>query len=107
MRSERRQRIIEEKVMRENLVEISRTAERVDKGTGYGLSSIIFGLAAFFLPAYGYVIAATIGATLAVVANHHGNRRIGMIGGAIALCALLYFFMIAGRRAAYFAGTMW
>ncbi len=92
---------MEERVFKENLREAKKERPRLDHGTGYGVSSIIFGLAAVLLPHLAGVMAATIGATLAVVSHHHGDRRLSVIG---ALLVLLGFFLSAGQAASCMAG---
>ena len=108
MKSEKVQEREEDALWRENLKEVhAESKPKKDRGEGYGMASIVFGIVALVSPPVLHIIVGIVGATFAVVAHHHGNKALAMIGGAISVVALCTFFILAGKALPGTGGIFW
>lgn len=92
-----KKRELEEKLFKDNLKEaIKESKEPKKDGKIQGIIGIIIGFLGLFLPGFLTVVTGIIAVTLGSYANKHGQRKLGIACGIIALISLAYFFIIMG-----------
>jgi|GEM_PF-6372372 len=107
MRTEKEQEKLEDELEKETAEEVVHEGKRLDYGTAYGIASIALAIISIALPSPLQYLGAIIAATLAVAANHHGKRLLAIIGSALSLIALFWFFIVAGRVIPGTGGRFW
>lgn len=87
---------VEDQILKENIKDaIAESKLPESNGKIQGYVGIVIGIIGFFVPVFFAVFTGMITAVLGIYSNKHGQRKLGIICGILALLNLMSFFVLS------------